>query len=133
VSADAAKRRVVIVDDDALVRESVLLGLEAAGLAATAVEDAAQAIETIRAEKPDLIVLDLYFPGADGREIARALKADPATAKTPILFFSGSNEAIDVVSGLDAGGADYVTKPIDGEVLVRKIRSLLNLPPEEGR
>ncbi|MDE2489684.1 MAG: response regulator [Elusimicrobia bacterium] len=128
----AAKRRVVIVDDDAMVRESVRLGLEAAGIAASAVEDASRALETIRAEKPDLVVLDLYMPAVDGREIARALKSDPATAKTPILFFSGSNEAIDVVSGLDAGGADYVTKPIDGEVLVRKIRSLLRLPAAEG-
>ncbi len=123
-----AARRVVLVDDDALVRETVRLTLEHAGFAATAVGDASKAVEVVRAEKPDLLILDLYMPGADGREIARALKADPATAAVPILFFSASNEAVDVVTGLDSGGADYVAKPIDGEVLVRKIRSLLRLP-----
>jgi DNA-binding response OmpR family regulator len=120
--------RVVLIDDDALVRETVRLTLEHAGFRATAVEDPARAVETVRAEKPALVILDLYLPGADGREIARALKSDPATAATPILFFSASNEAVDVVTGLDSGGADYVAKPIDGEVLVRKIRSILKLP-----
>lgn len=121
------KPRIVIVDDDAMVRETVRLTLEHAGFAVTTMEDASAAAAAIRADKPDLVVLDLYMPGADGREIARAVKADPATAKTPIVFFTGSNEAVDVVTGLDAGAVDYIAKPIDGEVLVAKLRHLLRL------
>jgi DNA-binding response OmpR family regulator len=123
--------RIVVVDDEAIVCESLRLSLIQEGFRATAVDDASRALEAIRAEKPDLVVLDLYMPGVDGREIARALKADPATKAIRILLLTGSNEAVDVVTGLDAGASDYVTKPIDGEVLVSKIRSMLNLAPGE--
>ncbi|MBI3564089.1 MAG: response regulator [Elusimicrobia bacterium] len=124
---------VVIVDDDILVRETVRLSLEHEGFHVRAVEDGATALNLILAERPDLVILDLYMGPVDGREIARALKSTPATARVPIVFFSGSNEAVDVVTGLDAGAADYIAKPIDGEVLVNKIRSILKLPLKKKR
>ncbi len=124
---------VVIVDDDILVRETVRLSLEHEGFHVRAVEDAATALNLILAEIPDLVILDMYMGVVDGREIARALKSNPGTAKVPIVFFSGSNEAIDVVTGLDAGAVDYIAKPIDGEVLVGKIRSILRLPAKKKR
>jgi len=124
---------VVIVDDDILVRETVRLTLEHAGFHVRAVEDAATALGLILAEKPDLVVLDLYMGAVDGRQIARALKSAPETARVPIVFFSGSNEAVDVVTGLDAGAVDYIAKPIDGEVLVGKIRSILKLPANKKK
>ncbi len=127
----AAPRRVAIVDDDDLIRETVRLSLEHAGFVAQIIEDPAGAVAALRADKPDLVVLDMYMGGVDGREIARALKADPATAKIPIVFFTGSNEAVDVVTGLDAGAVDYIAKPIDGEILVAKIRRILKMP-EDG-
>ncbi len=65
--------RIVIVDDEAIVCESLRLSLEQEGFRAKAVDDASRALGAIRAEKPDLVVLDLYMPGVDGREIARAL------------------------------------------------------------
>lgn len=123
-------RRVVIVDDDVLIRETVRLTLEHEGFGATAIEDPATALARIKLEKPDLVVLDLYMGGVDGREIARALKKDPATAKIPIVFFTASNDAVDVVTGLDAGAVDYIAKPVDGEVLVIKIRHILKMPPK---
>jgi DNA-binding response OmpR family regulator len=123
------KPRVVVVDDEAIVCESLRLSLEQEGFRASAVDDASQALAAIRAEKPDLVVLDLYMPGVDGREIARALKADPATKNIRILLLTGSNEAVDVVTGLDAGASEYVKKPVDGETLIAKIRSMLGLTP----
>lgn len=126
-SAGAAPH-VVIVDDDILVRETVRLSLEHEGFHVRAVEDGAVALNLILAEKPDLVILDLYMGHVDGREIARALKSSPETARVPIVFFSGSNEAVDVVTGLDAGASDYIAKPVDGEVLVNKIRAILKLP-----
>jgi len=121
-------RRVVIVDDDVLIRETVRLTLEHEGFDVNAIEDPTAALGEIRAAKPDLVVLDLYMGGVDGREIARALKKDPETKKIPIVFFTASNDAVDVVTGLDAGAVDYIAKPIDGEVLVVKIRHILKMP-----
>jgi DNA-binding response OmpR family regulator len=129
VSPKAASkpRCVAIVDDDDLIRETVRLSLEHAGFLARVILDPGKAVAELRAAQPDLVVLDMYMGGVDGREIARGLKADPATAKIPIVFFTGSNEAVDVVTGLDAGAVDYIAKPIDGEILVAKIRRILKM------
>jgi DNA-binding response OmpR family regulator len=123
-----SQRRIVIVDDEVLIRETLRLSLEHAGFGVRTIEDPSSALAVIRAEKPDLVLLDMYLGDVDGREIARGLKSDPATAKLPIVFFTGSNEPVDVVTGLDAGAIEYIAKPIDGEVLVSKIRSILKMP-----
>ena len=130
--SDREQRLIVLVDDDVLIRETVRLSLEHAGFGVLVITDPASALAVIRAEKPDLVVLDMYMGGVDGREIARGLKSDPATAKLPVVFFTGSNEAVDVITGLDAGAVDYIAKPIDGEVLVAKIRSILKMPVKKG-
>jgi DNA-binding response OmpR family regulator len=125
--APRSKTRIVVVDDDAMVRETVRLSLEHAGFNVETIEDAGTAVAAIRETKPDLIILDMYMGAVDGRDVARALKKDQATAKTPIVFFTGSDEAVDVVTGLDTGAVDYIGKPIDGEVLITKIRHILKL------
>ncbi|MFI5346000.1 MAG: PleD family two-component system response regulator [Elusimicrobiota bacterium] len=128
--AAAVKRRIVVVDDDAMVRETVRLSLEHAGFEVKTVEDPATAADAARAVKDgkaDMVVLDMYMGPVDGRDVARILKADPATARIPIVFFTGSDEAVDVVTGLDTGAVDYIGKPIDGEILISKIRHILKL------
>jgi DNA-binding response OmpR family regulator len=125
------QRRIVIVDDDQLIRETVAISLEHSGFAVHVIEDPSTALAFIKAEKPDLVILDMYMGGVDGREIARGLKSDPATSKLPVVFFTGSNEPVDVVTGLDAGAVEYIAKPIDGEVLVEKIRSILRMPSKK--
>ena len=121
----APRKKIVIVDDDVLIRETVRLALDHAGYYVIAVGEADRALAVVRAEKPDLVIMDLYMPGADGRELIRSIKSDPATAATPVILFSGSDEAIDVVSGLQSGAVEYLGKPIDGEVLLTKIRHIL--------
>ena len=121
----APRRKIVIVDDDVLIRETVRLALDHAGYAVTAVGDPSRALAAVRAEKPDLVIMDLYMPGFDGRELIRSMKSDPATAATPVILFTGSSEPIDVVSGLQSGAVEYLGKPIDGEVLLAKIRHIL--------
>lgn len=122
-----SRPKIIVVDDDILIRETVRLALEHAGFAVTVVEDPERALESIRRVEPALVIMDLYMPGLDGRELCRRLKADPATAGVPVVLFTGSNEAVDVVTGLDSGAVEYLAKPIDGEVLVRKIKDLLKL------
>jgi len=121
----AVRRKIIIVDDDVLIRETVRLALDHAGYYVIAIGDPGRAIATMRAEKPDLVIMDLYMPGFDGRELIRSMKADPELAATPVILFSGSAEAIDVVSGLHSGAIEYLGKPIDGEVLLQKIKHIL--------
>ncbi len=121
----APRRKIVIVDDDVLIRETVRLALDHAGFYVIAVGEPERALAVVRAEKPDLVIMDLYMPGSDGRELIRALKSDPEIARTPVILFSGSDEAIDVVSGLQSGAVEYLGKPIDGEILLAKIKHIL--------
>lgn len=123
--AAGPRRKIVIVDDDVLIRETVRLALDHAGFYVIAVGEPERALAVVRAEKPDLVIMDLYMPGSDGRELIRALKSDPEIAKTPVILFSGSDEAIDVVSGLQSGAVEYLGKPIDGEILLAKINHIL--------
>lgn len=119
------RRKIIIVDDDVLIRETVRLALDHAGYYVIAVGEPERALAVVRAERPDLVIMDLYMPGSDGRDLIRALKSDPEIAKTPVILFSGSDEAIDVVSGLQSGAVEYLGKPIDGEVLLAKIKHIL--------
>ena len=134
--AVSPRRRIVVVDDDAMVRETVRLSLEHAGFFVQTVDDPQSveaAVAAVKDAKADLVVLDMYMGPVDGREVARALKADAATARVPLVFFTGSNEAVDVVTGLETGAVDYIAKPIDGEILIGKIRHILRLDKPDAR
>ena len=123
-----SRKKVLIIDDEDLVRETVILALGHAGFKAEGLADSTRAFDTIKKGKPDLVLLDLYMPDVSGFEICRRLKADPETRAIPVVMFTGSNETVDVISGISAGAFEYITKPIDGEALIAKIRSLLRGP-----
>jgi DNA-binding response OmpR family regulator len=118
---------IVLIDDEILVRETVKIALGSRGFRVTLVEDSREAMDVIRREKPSLVILDLYMPDLDGLNLCRQLKADADLKGIPVLFFSGSSQTIDVISGLEAGAYDYVAKPIDGEELVAKVQAILNV------
>ena len=126
--AKEARKKVLIIDDEDLVRETVILALGHAGFAAEGLADSAQAFAHIKQGQPDLVLLDLYMPEVSGLDLLRRLKADPQTKAIPIVMFTGSNETIDVISGISAGAFEYLTKPIDGEALIAKVRALLAGP-----
>ncbi|MBI4348194.1 MAG: response regulator [Elusimicrobia bacterium] len=123
----AARKSVVLVDDEPIVCETVRITLTARGYRVKTVEDPSHAVDTIRKAKPDLIILDLYMPNIDGASLCRQLKEDEELKDIPVLFFSGSSKPVDVMSGLKAGGYDYVAKPIDGEELLAKVEAILGL------
>ncbi|MCX5794440.1 MAG: response regulator transcription factor [Elusimicrobia bacterium] len=127
------KKKILIIDDEDMVRETVTLALGHAGFDAEGLGDSAQAFDAIKKGQPDLVLLDLYMPEVSGFDLCRRLKADPATQAIPIVMFTGSNETVDVISGISAGAFEYITKPIDGEALIAKIRALLGgpQPPKE--
>src|ERR1044071_722143 len=106
-------KKILLVDDDALVRETVRLALRHGGYDVRVVEEPAKAPDLAKQDQPDLILMDLYMPNVDGLELCRRLKKEPKTAKIPVVLFTGSEEEIDKLSGKEAGAAAYVNKPID--------------------
>jgi CheY-like chemotaxis protein len=116
---------VLVVDDEPLVVRLVELNLELDGYRVVGASDGQAALKAVGDEHPDVIVLDVMMPGMDGLEVARRLKADPATAPIPILFLSARNDAAAIQAGLDAGGSFYLAKPFDAEDLSARIGELL--------
>lgn len=115
--------RVLVVDDDATVREVVVDYLGKAGLDVAQAGDGAAALDAARAEPPDLVVLDVMLPGADGLEVCRALRAEHGNL--PVVMLSARGDEEDRVLGLEVGADDYVTKPFSPRELVLRIQSVL--------
>jgi two-component system phosphate regulon response regulator PhoB len=120
-----AKMKILVVDDEADIRELVRLNLAREGYEVLDCETGEQALSLSRAQVPDLIVLDLMLPGMDGLEVCRRLKTEPRTAPIPIVILTAKGEEADIVAGLEVGADDYVVKPFSGKVLVARVRRLL--------
>jgi two-component system, OmpR family, alkaline phosphatase synthesis response regulator PhoP len=119
------KMKILVVDDEADIRELVRLNLAREGYEVLDCESGEQALRLSRSKGPDLVVLDLMLPGIDGLEVCKRLKADPKTAQVPIVILTAKGEETDVVAGLEVGADDYVAKPFSGKVLVARVRRLL--------
>ncbi|MGW6456362.1 response regulator transcription factor [Streptomyces sp. NPDC055078] len=118
----------LVVEDDPTLRELLSASLRLGGFAVTPVTTGAEALAAVRNERPDLIVLDVMLPDFDGFEVVRRLRReDPLTpgGPPPVLFLTARDAAEDRISGLTAGGDDYVTKPFDLEELILRIRAIL--------
>jgi two-component system response regulator MtrA len=115
-------KRLLVVEDDASIREVVTLGLESAGFHVTATGDGAEGLAVFRLDTFDLVVLDIMLPSLDGLEVCREIRRDH---QIPIVFLSARSELHDVVAGLELGADDYVTKPFELPELVARIRAVL--------
>lgn len=116
-------RSAILVADDSAETLSMLSDvLESAGFTAFVALRGDRALSIARQVTPDLILLDAVMPGMDGFETCRALKREAALARVPVIFMTGLSEPEDVVRGLEAGGVDYVTKPIEPQGLLARIR-----------
>jgi len=112
---------VLLVDDSPETLGMLTEALESAGLTVLVARDGETALTLIGRISPDLVLLDAVMPGLDGFETCRRLKGTPEMAETPVIFMTGLSDTADVVRGLEAGGVDYVTKPIDAEALIARI------------
>jgi two-component system response regulator MprA len=123
VSTSAQKPRVLIVDDDKAVRESLRRSLEFNGYDVHLASDGAEALAGIGAAAPDVVVMDVMMPRLDGLEATRALRT--AGNDVPIIVLTARDAVGDRVEGLDAGADDYLTKPFALQELLARLRALL--------
>jgi two-component system response regulator MprA len=116
--------RILVVDDERAVRESLRRALELEGYEIELAEDGAAALERLEAEpEPDAMVLDVLMPRVDGLEVSRTLRRNGS--RLPILMLTARTQVEDRVEGLDAGADDYLTKPFALEELLARVRALL--------
>jgi len=120
-----SKKKVLIVEDYPATSEMIASILQGEGIITLTATDGPSALEKARAEKPDLILLDIMMPEMSGFEVAEKLKADPKTAKIPIFFVSVRATDENVKKGKDLGAAEYVTKPFDPFSLMEMIKKQL--------
>jgi two-component system phosphate regulon response regulator PhoB len=124
--ADAPRLpRVLLVDDDPYLQDVVVAMLEAVGLAVVAVETAEEGLERLRAERPELLVLDWSLPGMSGLELCKLLRREAVFATLPILFLTAHAGTQDMVEAFAAGADDYVVKPFRAAELGARIFGLL--------
>ena len=117
---------VLVIDDEAPIRLLCRVNLEAEGMPVLEASDGPSGLETARADRPDVILLDVMMPGLDGWGVAEALLADERTAEIPIIFLTARAEFRDRARGLDIGGVDYITKPFNPVELAPLVRGLLD-------
>jgi two-component system alkaline phosphatase synthesis response regulator PhoP len=120
-----AKKRILVVDDEEDILELVRYNLSREGYKILCASSGEEGLKIARAEKPDLIVLDLMLPGVDGLDVTRQLKGDDATRKIPIIMLTAKGEESDIIKGLELGADDYITKPFSPRVLVARIKAVL--------
>jgi two-component system phosphate regulon response regulator PhoB len=120
-----ANESVLVVDDEDDILELVGYNLEKEGYRVESAASGEAALKSARANPPDLVVLDLMLPGVGGLEVCKILKNDERTSQVPIVMLTAKGEEADIVTGLELGADDYVTKPFSPRVLLARIRAVL--------
>lgn len=115
-------KRILLVDDDVLLRRSLAFNLEQAGYSAQTAQNAEDALAIARLTPPDLVLLDIGLPGMDGLQALRGLRDDLGL---PVILLTARRRELDEVLGLELGADDYVTKPFDLDVLLARIKAVL--------
>ncbi len=120
-----ANEKILVVDDEEDILELVRYNLAKNGYKTVCVGTGEDALKAAKSESPDLIILDLMLPGVDGLEVCKILKADSRTSAIPIVMLTAKGEEADVVTGLELGADDYITKPFSPRILLARLRAVL--------
>ncbi|MBK8730692.1 MAG: response regulator transcription factor [Tetrasphaera sp.] len=118
----ATPARLLVVEDDEVINESLTLRLEAEGYAVTRAFDGPGAVEAFTADPPDVVLLDIMLPGFDGLEVCRRIQA---IRPVPVLMLTARDDETDILVGLAVGADDYVTKPFRMREVVARVQALL--------
>jgi two-component system phosphate regulon response regulator PhoB len=128
----SASKRVLIVDDEAPIREMIAVALEMAGYECEEADSAQSAHARIVDNKPDMLLLDWMMPGTSGIEFARRLRKDEVTADIPIIMLTAKADEDNKIQGLEAGVDDYITKPFSPRELVARLKAVLRRATPKG-
>lgn len=126
-----AGEKILIVEDERDIAELIEYNLLKGGYSCTVCSSGEEGLGTVREKKIDLVLLDLMLPGADGLEVCRRLKGDPASADVAVIMVTARGEESDVVAGLEMGADDYIVKPFSPKVLLARVRAVLRRSMEE--
>ncbi|WP_447554672.1 phosphate regulon transcriptional regulator PhoB [Vreelandella sp. EE22] len=125
-------KTVLIVDDEAPIREMIAVALEMADYRVLEADNAQDAHALVVDHQPDLLLLDWMMPGTSGIELARRLKREEATAELPIIMLTAKGEEDNKIQGLEAGADDYITKPFSPRELVARLKAVLRRTTPRG-
>ncbi len=128
-----SKETILIVDDEEDIIELIKFNLKNEGYDILTALSGEKAIKLTRQYKPDLIVLDLMLPGIDGLEVTKYLKNNDQTMEIPIVMLTAKGEESDIVTGLELGANDYISKPFSPKVLIARIRAILRRRKKEEK
>ena len=120
-----SKEKILVVDDEEDILELVRYNLVREGYAVVCALSGEEALKAANSDPVDLIVLDLMLPGIDGLEVARRLKQNDDTKEIPIVMLTAKGEEADIVTGLELGADDYLTKPFSPRILIARIKAVL--------
>jgi two-component system phosphate regulon response regulator PhoB len=123
--------QVLVVDDEPDLLELARYNLTQTGYDVACVASGEEALAHVRSHQPDLVILDLLLPGVDGWEVCKILKRDPRTATILIMMLTARSEEADIVTGLELGADDYLTKPFSPRVLLARVKAALRRRPSE--
>jgi two-component system phosphate regulon response regulator PhoB len=126
------KDKILAIDDEEDILELLRFNLTKEGYQVCCASTGEEALSLARTERPDLVLLDLMLPGIDGLEVARRLKEDALTRNMPIVMLTARGEESDIVTGLELGAEDYITKPFSRKVLVARLRAVLRRKEEKA-
>ena len=126
-----SKEKILVVDDEEDILELVKYNLAKEGYQVVSALSGEQALTRAREDNPDVILLDLMLPGLDGLDVCRHLKNNPNTSAIPVIMLTAKVEDADIVSGLELGADDYITKPFSPRVLLARIKAVLRRRKQE--
>lgn len=119
--------RILIVDDNATARETLVAMLENEEYEIELAEDAFQALQILNMHQPDLILLDVMMPGMDGFEACRRIRSTPQLAEVPIIILTALDDRASLIKGIESGADDFLSKPVDRYELTARIRTIMRL------
>lgn len=121
------KGNIVLIDDEVDYANMLRIRLESVGYNPSIFSDPLEGIMHIQKDPPDLILLDINMPGMDGLEMCKRLKESEKTRDVPVIFLTARVESQDVVRGFEVGGVDYITKPVNAQVLLARVKTHVSL------
>lgn len=128
-----AKERILVIEDDEDILELLQHHLAKEGYVVETADDGEKGLQRAKDQPPHLLVLDLMLPGIDGLQVLKSLRADSRTAFLPVVILTAKGEEADIITGLEVGADDYVTKPFSPKVLLARIRAVLRRKSRQSR